>query len=103
MRNLVVLLVTVVAFVSARPLAAQAPSGIQFQTGLSWQEILTKAKVEHKPIFVDGYATWCEPCKEMDRNVYTSDKVAAFFNAHFISIKVQMDKTPRDSDEVKAR
>jgi hypothetical protein len=37
----------------------------------------------------------------MDKNVYTSEKVGAYFNEKFVSVKVQFDKTDQDSAEVK--
>src|SRR5665213_2730421 len=77
--------------------------GINFEKGQSWQQILAKAKAEHKYIFLDCYATWCGPCKAMDNDVYPVDSVEAFMNAHFISIKVQMDRSPKDNDTVKSR
>ena len=48
---------------------SQQYKGIHFEQGLSWKDILAKAKAEHKYIFVDCYATWCGPCKYMDKNV----------------------------------
>ena len=49
--------------------------GIKWVTGLSWEQVLTKAKTENKFIFVDCYATWCGPCKVMDKDVYPNDTV----------------------------
>jgi thiol-disulfide isomerase/thioredoxin len=77
-------------------------SGIQWVTDLSWQEILQKAKSEHKLIFVDCYATWCAPCKAMDKNVYPSVQVGQAMNEKFISVKVQMDRTEKDDNRVKS-
>ncbi len=76
--------------------------GIQFVSDLNWQEVIEKAKTENKMIFVDCYTTWCAPCKAMEKNVYHLDKVGAFFNEHFISVKVQMDQTRNDDDFVKS-
>ncbi|HEY4325139.1 MAG TPA: thioredoxin fold domain-containing protein [Mucilaginibacter sp.] len=76
--------------------------GIQFENDLSWQQVLDKAKAESKYIFVDCYATWCGPCKQMDRGTYPNEKVGKFFKAHFISVKVQMDSSKHDDTEVKA-
>ncbi|NND06040.1 MAG: DUF255 domain-containing protein [Saprospiraceae bacterium] len=45
-----------------------------------------------KMIFVDAYASWCAPCKVMDQQVFTDSMVAAFFNAKFINLKLDMEK-----------
>ena len=36
----------------------------------NWEAVKAKAKAENKPIFVDTYASWCEPCKWMDKHVF---------------------------------
>jgi len=91
------LLLTAQSFVSP-----QDDKGINWTTGLSWQQVKAKAKKENKYIFVDAYATWCKPCKEMDMKVYTVDSVGEYLNAEFISVKLQMDVTKNDNDEVKS-
>lgn len=75
--------------------------GINWTEGLSWNEVLKKAKEENKYIFLDCFATWCGPCHEMDKQVYPDAKVGEAFNAKFISVKVQMDKTGYDNEIVK--
>ncbi|MBN8857024.1 MAG: thioredoxin family protein [Sphingobacteriales bacterium] len=70
--------------------------GIEFDQSQNWQAVLKKAKDEQKYIFVDCFATWCGPCKEMDKQVYASEKAGAYFSAQFISVKVQMDSTAND-------
>ena len=75
--------------------------GIHFEQGLSWEQVKAKAKAENKYIFVDCYATWCAPCKVMDSVVYANKTVGDFYKSHFISVKVQMDKTERDDIAVK--
>ncbi len=81
--------------------AAQNESGIQFENKLSWSQVKEKAATENKYIFVDVFATWCGPCKQMDKDVYPNDTVGDFMNDKFISVKVQMDSTPHDNDNVK--
>ena len=71
--------------------AALTAQGIDFFHG-SWQEALDKAKAEEKVIFVDAYAEWCGPCKMMARNVFPNEKVGAFYNRHFINMKIDMEK-----------
>lgn len=75
-------------------------TGIQFSSGLSWSQIREKARIENKLIFLDCFATWCAPCREMDRTVYPVGRVGHFMNARFISVKVQLDTTRNDDDPV---
>lgn len=70
--------------------------GIRFEQGLSWQQILAKASAENKPIFMDCYTTWCGPCKVMDERIFPVKEVGDYYNAHFINVRVQMDKTAED-------
>ncbi len=70
--------------------------GIEFFHG-TWQETLAKAKAENKLIFVDAFASWCGPCKNMAANVFTQAKVGSYFNDNFINYKVDMEK-PENSE-----
>lgn len=56
------------------------------------ESIIERAKQEQKLIFIDNYATWCGPCKLMDRTVFKDSETAKFFNQHFISYKVDIEK-----------
>jgi thioredoxin-related protein len=75
--------------------------GIEFQIGLNWSRLEKKAKKENKFLFVDCYATWCGPCKEMDLKVYPIDKIGEYMNKNFISVKLQMDTSEKDNESVK--
>ena len=70
---------------------AQESDSILFTKG-SWNDILAKANVEHKPIFVDCYTVWCGPCKWMVQNVFDNNAVGTFYNQHFISYACDMEK-----------
>ena len=65
--------------------------GIDFFPG-SWNEALELAKKEDKLIFLDAYASWCGPCKSMQKKVFPTDKVGEYFNARFINVKIDMEK-----------
>lgn len=58
----------------------------------AWKDIKAKAKKENKLIFVDAYTTWCGPCKQMTRMVFTNDTAADYYNANFINAKIDMEK-----------
>jgi len=72
---------------------AKCQYSVQFQQS-SWEETKEKAQAEDKLIFVDGYTTWCEPCKMMDIQVFNRSQVARFFNRNFINYKMDMEKGP---------
>src|ERR1700748_1910183 len=76
-------------------------SGIKFETGISWNQILEKAKAQHKYIFMDCYATWCGPCKWMSKNIFPQQIVGEYYNEHFINVAVQMDRTAKDDQLIK--
>lgn len=59
---------------------------------VSFQEALEKAKQSNKLLFVDCYTSWCGPCKMLARDVFTNNEVADYFNAHFVSLKVDCEK-----------
>jgi len=77
-----------------------SPKGVRFEQGPTWSDIRTKAQKEGKYIFVDAFATWCGPCKLMDREVYPNDTVAAVMNAKFVSVRAQMDSSTQDRQDV---
>lgn len=59
---------------------------------INFENLLKKARETGKYIFMDAYTTWCGPCKQMAKNVFTVNKVALFFNKNFINIKIDMEK-----------
>jgi len=75
--------------------------GIRFEQNLSWEQVKEKAKSENKYIFLDVYATWCGPCRVMDRDIYSNDSVGNMMNSKLISVKVQVDSTKKDNEYVK--
>ena len=64
-------------------------SGIPFEN-LNKEEALSKARAQKKLVFIDAYATWCMPCKQMDE-VFKDEDLGSYFADHFISIKIDMD------------
>lgn len=71
--------------------AQEAGSGIKFFQG-TLEEALERAGRENKLVFIDYYATWCVPCKKMDRLVFTDARVGAYFNDKFVSLQLDAEK-----------
>ena len=57
-----------------------------------WSEVLATARQTGKIIFLDGYTSWCGPCKKMDKEVFTRAQVVNYFNQKFINVKYDMEK-----------
>jgi thioredoxin 1 len=65
--------------------------GIRFFEG-TWQQALDKAKAEHKPIFLDIYASWCGPCKMLRKTTFRDKNVGDYFNDKYICVSVDGEK-----------
>lgn len=88
------LLLTTVSVKATGPGDASKPTvetGIQF-TDDAWAAIVKKAKTENKIIFLDAYASWCTPCKKLQKEVFTRSDVGELFNKNFINVKVDMER-----------
>lgn len=55
-------------------------------------EALEAAKAQNKPVFVKGYTDWCGYCKLLDRKTLANEEVASYLNAHFINLRVNMER-----------
>lgn len=67
--------------------------GIAFlPEGTLFKEAVAKAQQTGKMIFLDCYTSWCGPCKMMTNTVFPQEKVGAYMNPRFVSIKIDMEK-----------
>ena len=65
--------------------------GIEFEHG-TWAEVLEKAKLSGKSIFIDVYTSWCGPCKMMSTEVFPLAEVGKVYNTNFICYTVDAEK-----------
>ena len=89
---LLVLAMAMLVFTQAQGQANEENNeGIQFFQA-KWDDVLKHAKKEKKIIFVDCYTTWCGPCKMLSKNVFPQKEVGDYFNANFVSVKIDCEK-----------
>ncbi|WP_316833282.1 thioredoxin family protein [Pedobacter aquatilis] len=75
--------------------------GIEFVAKESFELLLNQAKEQNKFILIDCYTTWCVPCIKMDEEVYSNVLSGNLTKNKFISVKVQMDRNPRDKKPIR--
>jgi thiol-disulfide isomerase/thioredoxin/YHS domain-containing protein len=51
-----------------------------------------EAKKLNRPIVVHFHATWCGPCKRMEREVLDTQQVLKLLDAGFVAVKVDVDR-----------
>jgi len=68
-----------------------AQDEIQF-VDVPFKDLIAKAKKENKIVFIDAYASWCGPCKMMEKNIFTKKSIGDFYNKNFVNARIDMEK-----------
>lgn len=66
---------------------------------ISLSTALAIAKEKNKNIFIDTYASYCKPCKIMEREFQNPD-VARFYNKNFVNVRVNMEREKAKEYEI---
>ena len=82
----------VLIFIALFSYATVGAQGIKFHKKESWAEIKEIAKKENKLIFIDVFTDWCGPCKLMEEEVFSLQKVGDFYNQQFVNYKFDAEK-----------
>lgn len=72
-------------------LAAPSQAQVRFETS-STDAVRQLAQQQNKLVFIDLYATWCPPCRAMERQVFALQEVGDFMARHFVAAKYDVDK-----------
>lgn len=69
-----------------------AQGQVRFETK-STDAVREMAQKQGKLVFIDLYASWCPPCRMMEKQVFSRKDVGEFMQQHFIAAKYDTDKT----------
>jgi thiol:disulfide interchange protein DsbD len=61
---------------------------------LSYDQALTTARAENRPVLIDFYADWCGPCKQLESATFSDPKVRQFLRDKTVAVRVNIDDHP---------
>lgn len=71
--------------------------------GIQWipydKNMVSLAKSEHKPLIVDFYADWCNPCRALDRKVFADPEVLGV-SRQIMMVRVDLTSRHASQDEI---
>jgi len=68
---------------------------------LNYDKAIEKAKSDKKIVMIDFYADWCSPCKQLDKDTFSEQKVQKFLTDKTVAIKINTDDNAKLVKEYK--
>ena len=88
MKKLKIGIITFILFISFSITSFAQIEFTEITNGEDWKELIIKSKETGMPLFLDIYASWCGPCKYLDKEVYTDSALAIVYNKLFLNAKI---------------
>ena len=60
------------------------------KTANEFEQLLTSARTDGRPVLLDFYADWCLDCKRMDRSTFRDPTVVARLTEDFLALKIDV-------------
>jgi thioredoxin len=80
---------------SAQTSETEKTAQVPVPKAIKWEKTLDAALAQahktQKPVMIDFFATWCGPCKMLDRQIYPAAPVVQEAQ-NFVSVKVDVDQ-----------
>jgi len=85
--GLITVLVILGAFTNPQPKQTKSKEESKIQW-VALDDLQELNKKEPRKVFIDIYATWCGPCKLMDKKTFADPTIVQYVNDHYYAVKL---------------